>query len=53
MVNSIVFAFAPIGTRTDSFARFAFTFAPMEVPQYIHALLFVNCICIDKEGILT
>ena len=31
---AFAFAFAPIGTRKDSFGTFAFVFAAMEAPQY-------------------
>ena len=41
-INSMAFAFALIGTETDSFVAFAFTFvfafAPMEEPQYVYML---------------
>ena len=46
LVNSITFAFTPIGTGTDSFTAFAFAFvfafvfafAFMEAPEYVYML---------------
>ena len=49
LVNSMAFAFVPIGTRTGSFAALAFTFvfAPIEAPQYVYILFhFFNRICV-------
>ena len=39
-VNSMAFAFTPIGPRTDSFSAFAF--ASLEAPQYVY-MVFQFC----------
>ena len=57
LVNSMVFTFATIGTRTDSFAAFAFTFAtfvPMEAQRYVYrrsvCFSIFYCICIPHTA---
>ena len=54
LVNSMAFAFAPIGTWIDPLAAFAFVFRHMEAPEYVYilsqCLLYSYTACTD--GIL-